>query len=49
MAGGEDMKLTIAVCDDENITLKINCTYIKELSQKYKVDANIIGFSSGND
>jgi DNA-binding LytR/AlgR family response regulator len=46
---GEDMKLTIAVCDDENITLKINCTYIKELSQKYKVDANVIGFSSGDD
>ncbi len=41
------MKLTIAVCDDESITLKNNCTYIEELSRKYKVDAEIIGFGGG--
>jgi DNA-binding LytR/AlgR family response regulator len=43
------MKLTIAVCDDENITLKNNCTYLEELSKKYKVDANIVSFCSGED
>ena len=26
---------------------KINCTYIEELAKKYKVDANVIGFTSG--
>ncbi len=41
------MKLNIAVCDDEAIALKINCTYIEELAKKYRVEANIIGFSSG--
>ncbi len=41
------MKLTIAVCDDESITLRINCTYIEEFAKKYKVDANVIGFGSG--
>ena len=41
------MKLNIAVCDDENMTRKINCTYIEELTKNYKIDANIIGFSSG--
>lgn len=41
------MKLNIAVCDDESITLKINCTYVEELSKKYKVDANVISFNSG--
>lgn len=43
------MKLTIAVCDDESITLKHNCTYIDNLSKKYKVDANIVSFCSGAD
>lgn len=41
------MKLNIIVCDDENIALRINCTYIEELVKKYKVDANIIGFLTG--
>lgn len=41
------MKLNIAVCEDESIPLKINCTYIEELSKKYRVDANIIGFTNG--
>jgi DNA-binding LytR/AlgR family response regulator len=41
------MKLTIAVCEDESLPLKINCTYIEELSKKYKVDASIVGFTSG--
>ncbi len=41
------MRLNIAICDDENITLKINCTYIKELAKKYRVDASINGFNSG--
>lgn len=44
---GDDMKLTIAVCDDESITLKVNCTYMEELSKKYKLDANILGFYNG--
>ncbi len=43
------MKLNIAICDDESMTLKINCTYMEELSKKYKVDANIVGFSKGED
>lgn len=41
------MKINIVVCDDENIALRINCTYIEELSKKYRIDANIIGFLSG--
>jgi two-component system LytT family response regulator len=41
------MKFNIAVCDDENITLKINCTYINELAKKYRIDACINGFNSG--
>lgn len=41
------MKINIAVCEDESISLKINCTYIEELSKKYRVDTNITGFSSG--
>lgn len=41
------MKINIVVCDDENIALKINCTYIEELSKKYRVDTNILGFLSG--
>ena len=41
------MKLTIAVCDDDNIALKVNCTYIEELAKKYRVDVNVIGFSTG--
>jgi DNA-binding LytR/AlgR family response regulator len=41
------MKITIAVCDDENLPLKINCTYIEEISKKYKIEANIIGFTHG--
>lgn len=41
------MKLTIAVCEDETIALKINCTYIRELSKKYRINANVVGFSSG--
>ncbi|MHB8128651.1 MAG: LytR/AlgR family response regulator transcription factor [Mobilitalea sp.] len=41
------MKYNIIVCDDENITLKINCTYINELSKKYKLDVNVTGFLSG--
>ncbi len=43
------MKLTIAVCEDDNITLKVNCTFMEELTKKYKVDANILGFGSGED
>ncbi len=41
------MKINIVVCDDENIALKIDCTYIEELAKKYRVDANITGFLSG--
>ena len=41
------MKINIVVCDDENIALKINCTYIEELTKKYRIDANILGFFSG--
>lgn len=41
------MKLTIAVCDDESITLKTNCSYMEDLAKKYKVDTNIVGFCSG--
>lgn len=38
------MKINIALCDDENITLRIYCTYIEELAKKYRVDINIAGF-----
>ena len=38
------MRINIIVCDDEHITLKINCTYIEELAKKYRIDANVIGF-----
>ncbi|HWT74403.1 MAG TPA: LytTR family DNA-binding domain-containing protein [Mobilitalea sp.] len=41
------MKINMIVCDDESIALKINCTYIEELAKKYKVDANVAGFSNG--
>ncbi len=41
------MKLTIAVCEDEAIALKINCTYITELSKKYRLEAKVIGFTDG--
>lgn len=41
------MKINIIVCDDENIALKIDCTYIEELAKKYRIDANIMGFQSG--
>lgn len=43
------MQVTIAVCDDESLPLRINCTYIEELAKKYKVDAQIIAFSTGED
>ena len=42
------MRINIIVCDDESITLKINCTYIEELAKKYRVDANVIGFPDGD-
>jgi len=41
------MKLTIAICDDESMSLKINCIYIEELAKKYRVDAHVVGFTSG--
>ncbi len=41
------MKINIVVCDDENIALKINCTYIEELSKKNRVEVSINGFLSG--
>jgi DNA-binding LytR/AlgR family response regulator len=41
------MKFNIIVCDDENIALRINCTYIEELAKKYKIEAIITGFLSG--
>ena len=41
------MKFNIIVCDDENIALKINCIYIEELEKKYKIDASVTGFQSG--
>lgn len=41
------MKINIIVCDDESIALKIDCTYIEELAKKYRIDANITGFLSG--
>lgn len=41
------MRMNIIVCDDESIALKINCTYIEELAKKYRIDANVTGFLSG--
>jgi glycolate oxidase len=41
------MKLNIAVCDDESITLKINCTYVEELSKKYSM--RILSFGHAGD
>jgi DNA-binding LytR/AlgR family response regulator len=42
------MRQNLIVCDDESIALKMNCSYIEELSKKYRLDANITGFS-GSD
>jgi len=41
------MKTNIIVCDDENIALKINCTYIEELAKRYRIEATVTGFLSG--
>jgi DNA-binding LytR/AlgR family response regulator len=41
------MKLTIAVCEDETIALKINSTYINELSKKYRLTTNVLCFTNG--
>lgn len=41
------MKINIVLCDDENIALRINCTYIEELVKKYRIDANVTGFLRG--
>lgn len=41
------MKLNIVVCDDEEIAQKVNCIYIEELVRKYRVDANVFGFTKG--
>ncbi len=41
------MKINIVLCDDENIALRIQCTYLEELVKKYKIDANITGFLRG--
>ncbi len=41
------MKINIAICDDENIALRINYTYIEELVKKYRINANVIGFLRG--
>ncbi len=41
------MKINIVVCDDKNTALKMNCRYIEELAKKYKADAGITGFLSG--
>lgn len=43
------MRFHIIVCDDEKITLKINCTYIEELAKKYKIDVDVKGFTSGEE
>lgn len=41
------MKINIAVCDDEIVSLKINCTHIEELVKEFKIDATVIGFLNG--
>ena len=41
------MQYNIAICDDEKMTLKINAKYISDLAKNYKVEANIMCFSSG--
>ncbi len=39
--------MNIIICDDESMALKFNCNIIEELVKKYRVDANVIGFLSG--
>jgi len=42
------MGITIIVCDNDKISLKINTTYAEEFCQKYKVKANIHSFDVVN-
>lgn len=42
------MKINMVVCDDEMIALRINCSYIEELAKRYRVDANVTGFTNGD-
>lgn len=41
------MKITIVICDDEAIALKASSSNIEELARKYRIDANINSFTSG--
>lgn len=38
------MGINILICDDDNISLKINTTYIEEFSRKYKLRSEISAF-----
>lgn len=38
------MGINILICDDDNISLKINTTYIEEFSHKYKIQPEITAF-----
>ena len=41
------MKINMIVCDDEGLALKINITYVEEFIKKFKLDANVTGFTNG--
>lgn len=43
------MKYNIAICDDEDMMIKINTVYITELSKKMKLDVSVHGFTDGRD
>ncbi|MFT4146794.1 MAG: LytTR family DNA-binding domain-containing protein [Mobilitalea sp.] len=43
------MKINMIVCDDEGLALKINITYIEEFIKKFKLDANVTGFTNGEN
>lgn len=42
------MGITIIVCDNDKISLKINSTYAEEFCQKYKIKASIHSFTDVN-
>lgn len=42
------MKINIIICDDESIALKLNCSYIEDFVKKYKLEASVYGFTTGD-
>lgn len=43
------MRYIIGICDDEELMLKINELYVREMSKKIGIDVEILCFRSGNE